>query len=498
MLERTSAATRGARPRTGPFEGVVPRSVPWAALLCVMFVAAQLVLVVPGAGLGWDESIYTSQVSGHAPAAFFSAPRARGVSFLAAPVAALTASTLALRLYLAVLSGIGLHLVLRVWRPLLPVRVLVLAGGLFAGLWITLLYGSQVMPNLWSAYGAFAAVGCLLRAERGRPDRAAPYGLAAGVAVVGLMRPPDAVWLVLALAAVALAGARWRRPAVFAALAAGLVLGCAEWVVEAYADYGGLSARLHRASEIQGGLGWHLAVDDQVRALDGRTLCRPCDVPWRHRSTAAWWWALPLPAAGGAAVAPPVRRAAVRVSLLAGTVLALPYLFTIDYAAPRFLLPAYALLAVPVAECLWWLVRRADGRPRPAAVAAVVLALCGHLAIQAGVLHTTAANNRAQRAEYDAVAARLHSYGVRPPCLLSGAGAQPVAFYTGCASRQTGGPDRSITPAGILAAARTRPVGVLVAPGVRPPAFARGWPPSPLPTRTGAPGYRVYLAPRPG
>lgn len=496
MLERTSVTTRGARPRTGPFEGVVPRSVPWLALLSVGFVAAQLVLVVPGSGLGWDEAVYTSQVSGHAPAAFFSAPRARGVSFLAAPVAALTASTLALRLYMAVLSGAGLYLALRVWRPLLPVRVLALAGGLFAGLWITLLYGSQVMPNLWSAYGALAAVGCLLRAERGRLDRAAPYGLAAGVAVVGLMRPPDAVWLVAALAAVGLAVGRWRRPAVFAALAAGLVLGCAEWVVEAYASYGGLSARLHRASEIQGGLGWHVAVDDQVRALDGRTLCRPCDVPWRHRSTALWLFALPVLAAVGAAVTPRVRRAAVGVALSVGVVLALPYLFTIDYAAPRFLLPAYALLAVPVAECLWRLVLRADGRPRHAAVAVAALALCGHLAIQGSVLRTTVVNNRAQRAEYDAVAARLHTYGVRPPCLLSGDGAQPVAFYTGCASRQTGGPDASITPAGILAAARTRPVGILVAPGAHPPAFARTWPASPLPTHPGPPGYRVYVSPR--
>jgi hypothetical protein len=52
-------------------------------------------------------------------------------------------------------------------------------------------------------------------------------------------------------------------------------------VIEAYAHYGGLSARLRRAGEIQGGPGWHMAVDDQVRALSGRTLCRPCNVPWR-------------------------------------------------------------------------------------------------------------------------------------------------------------------------------------------------------------------------
>ena len=135
------------------------------------------------------------------------------------------------------------------------------------------------------------------------------------------------------------------------------------------------------------------------------------------------------------------------------------------------------------------------GRFRPAATAVVLLALCGHLAVQGSVLHTTVAHNRAQRAVYDAVAARLHSYGLRPPCLLSGYGAQPVAFHTGCASRQIAGPDASITEAGILTATRTRLVGILVAPTATPPPFARAWPHSPLPTTPR--GYRVYLAPPP-
>ncbi|WP_322975398.1 hypothetical protein [Actinacidiphila bryophytorum] len=298
MSDRLEARPRPARAGHAPATAnatptATSETVRWLAAVCAAFVLAQLALAVPGSGLGWDETVYTSQVAAHAPAAFFSAPRARGISLLAAPVAGLTSSTAALRIYLAVLSGAGLFLALRVWRPLLPARVLALAGGLFAGLWITLLYGSQVMPNLWSAYGALAAAGCLLRAARDRTDRAALAGLAAAVALVGLMRPPDAVWLVLPLAGAALTVRRWRRPALFAVLAAGLLAGCAEWVAEAYVRYGGPTARLHRASAIEGGLGLHFAVDDQIRALDGRTLCRPCDVPWRHRADSAWWFALP-------------------------------------------------------------------------------------------------------------------------------------------------------------------------------------------------------------
>ncbi|MCZ1008850.1 hypothetical protein O1L68_21020 [Streptomyces lydicus] len=87
-------------------------------------------------------------------------------------------------------------------------------------------------------------------------------------------------------------------PAVLLALPAGLALGCAPWVVEAYLSYGGLLARLQRAGQIQGGLGWHLTFDDHARALQGKTLCRPCHLSWEHPVTAVWWLVLPLAVAG--------------------------------------------------------------------------------------------------------------------------------------------------------------------------------------------------------
>ena len=55
-----------------------------------------------------------------------------------------------------------------------------------------------------------------------------------------------------------------------------------------------------------------------------------------------------------------------------GLCLAAQYLFIINYAAPRFLLPAYALLAIPAADGLAFLVTRTGMNLRPAMTAVVV------------------------------------------------------------------------------------------------------------------------------
>lgn len=262
-----------------------------------------------------------------------------------------------------------------------------------------------------------------------------------------------------------------------AALAVGLLAGAAPWVVEAFAHYGGPLTRLHRASEIQGGLGWNLAVDDQAKALEGRTLCRPCTIPWKRPGTTVWWALLPFLAAGGVVVARRPGRSAV-ILLATGTAvsLAVPYLFLIEYAAPRFLLPAYALLSLPVAECL---VRLYDRARRPAGrltgqwrVVALAAVLAAHLAVQLQVTSRVSASSHSTSADFTAVAAALHRNGIRPPCVISGAQAVPIAYYAGCASRQTGGHDASVTPAGLRDAARRVQAAVLVA-AWRPPAGVR-------------------------
>jgi hypothetical protein len=475
MVNGANALLVGRRrrvPASGPGSPWRPRGHRLLAAVAGAFTLAQLLLVRPGMGLGWDETVYVSQVAAQAPPAFFSAPRARGVTLLVAPVTSWSTSTELLRIYLALASGLGLYLALRVWRGLFPARVVAVAGALFASLWVTLFYGPQAMPNYWVALGGLACVGCFLRARARRPDRAALWGVAASGSLMAWMRPADAVWLSLPL--LVLAAVRHRRVAL--PLLAGLATGAGQWVIEAYTTYGGLGRRLADASRIQGGLGWNVAVDDQLRALAGRTLCRPCTGSLPHPAVMAWWFVLPALAAAGLVLAVRARRTApTLLPLTCATTAAVPYLFLIGYAAPRFLLPAYALLAIPVADALLHLVTRPDGRPRPIVATLAALALAGHLAVQYAVLDHTVDRTTKSHRDWTRAAAQLHRLGVRPPCLLTGHEAVPVAFYAGCTSAGTSGHDADTTEAAILRTARRTPTAVLTRPGDTPPAYARTW-----------------------
>ncbi|MEU9158052.1 hypothetical protein AB0D59_47895, partial [Streptomyces sp. NPDC048417] len=69
-----SNATKTGVPRTGlPPQALRrrrARAEPWLAAVAAAFTLAQLALVRPDLGLGWDETVYVSQVSGHVPAAY--------------------------------------------------------------------------------------------------------------------------------------------------------------------------------------------------------------------------------------------------------------------------------------------------------------------------------------------------------------------------------------------------------------------------------------------
>ncbi|WP_405574069.1 MULTISPECIES: hypothetical protein [Streptomyces] len=466
------------------------------AAVAVAFTLLQLVLVRPWMGLGWDETVYVSQIGGQAPAAFFSAPRARGVSLLVAPIASWSSSTALLRVFLAVLAGLGLFLALRCWRGLFPVRVLASGGALFATLWITMFYGPQAMPNFWVAIGALAAVGCFLRAQADRVARAPLWGVAGSAALMALMRPTDAVWVVLPLLVLLVCVPGWRHLRLLAALSAGLLVGAAEWVVEAYVSFGGLRTRMAEASRVQGDLGWNIAVGDQLRSLSGRTLCRPCTSSMPDVAVLVWWCALPLLAALALAVAVRARRTArTLVPLACAFSVAVPYLFLIGYAAPRFLLPAYALLAVPVADGLLRLAVTPSGRRRPVAVTLLAIALAGHLAVQYAVLSRAVERTTVSHAAWSRVVGQLHRLGVRPPCLLSGHESVPIAYYAGCASVHTHGNNANTTAAEIGRAAQRMPVAVLTTRTSGPPPYARTWRAYRLEDPGPYRGQYVYVAP---
>ncbi|MGW2741071.1 hypothetical protein [Streptomyces sp. NPDC001450] len=482
---KADAARRERLRRPPAGTGAARATWPLAAVAAV-FTLAQLLLVRPGMGLGWDETVYVSQVSGHVPAAFFSAPRARGVSLLVAPVAAWSSSTALLRVYLALLSGLALFLALRAWRGLFPVPVLALAGALFASLWVTLFYGPQAMPNYWVAVGALGAVACFLRARADRADRAALWGLGTGAALMAWMRPVDAVWVTLPLLALGLVRHHWRPLLV---LLTGLAAGALEWVIEAYVSYGGLAQRLADGSAIQGGLGLHFAVVDQLRSLGGRALCRPCTGALPSPVVTVWWFVLPVLAALGLTVAVRARRTVPTLLPLAcAATAAVPYLFMIGYAAPRFLLPAYALLSIPVALALVHLLTAPSHAWRPVVVTLLPLGLAAHLAVQLAVLEGAVDRTTAAHRDWSRTAAALHGLGVRPPCLVTGHEAIPVAFYAGCSSAATTGHNANSTAEAITRTARHTPVAALVPAGSRPPRYARSWPSVPLD------GLRLYYA----
>ncbi len=501
------AEARAARP---PGSGRRPRltrsvhppsdSAWWLVGVAAAFTLAQLAIVAPRLGLSWDEVVYVSQASVHAPAANFDPARARGVSLLAAPVTMLTASVLALRIFLSLLSGAGLLLALLAWRGLRPAWMLALAGICYASLWTALYYGPQAMPDEWVAFSAFAAVGLFLRAGGtdqipgvSHRSRSTLVGLAGCLAIATLIRPGDALYVAGALGVAVLVVRRWRQPALLAAVVLGFAAGAAEWVIEAYVRYGGLAARLHAAAAEQGGFGLYAGWWAELRAVNGPTLCRPCTVGLRDPVISLWLLALPVLVVAGVLAARQAGR--LQSSLLAACcalAVAFQYLFFINYAAPRFLLPAYLLVAIPVVDALAFLVTDATrARARPGGVVLVGVVLLIQMLVQQVVLAHQVTEKQSFFGAFPQVAADLHRLGVRPPCLVRGPQEIPVAFYTGCASTPS-------VPAALRRHTGVR-IAVVVQSGQAAPSYARDWPRHHLSgIRSPLLPVTVYVAPRAG
>lgn len=456
----------------------------WLVAAAAAFSAVQL-LFVRLHGLSWDEVVYVSQVTRHVPAATFDPARSRGIPLLIAPITLVTSSITALRVYLAIASGAALLGCLLAWRRLRPAWMLALAGLTFGSLWVTQYYGPQAMPDEWLAFAALASAGLFLRAVGAGKDDAASRerrpawirlaGLAAVTAAAALIRPGDAIFLVVVLITAALVVRPWRRWPVIVTVIVGFVAGAAEWVGEAYARFGGPLERLHLASAEQGGFGLRLGVWAELRAVNGPTLCRPCNVGWKYPVLSLWWLALPVLVVLGVLAARRAGRlgsAALAAACALG--LAAQYLFGIGYAAPRFLIPAYALATIPVADLIAYLVARTRSAERPAMTALIGLVLAGQIITQHAVLIRQVADTVQLHSDYAAVAADLRRLGISAPCLINGAQRIPIAFYAGCAS--TPNPAR-VEPS---AAAPGHPGGpwrfaVLDWASSPPPRYARTW-----------------------
>ena len=394
----------------------------WLIVVGVLHGVSPLILLGPAWYFGVDETIYLSQINAYTPANLFSAPRARGVTLLAAPVTMVTDSTIAVRLWLALLSAIALYLAFRPWLRLRRGSVVPLAALLFSTIWTVTYYGFEVMPNYWVAVAAVAACGCALRfVAEARPWQLAAVALA--MAIVALLRPSDALYggFALVLCCLFIPAARRRRVWAAAAVMIGAGLGALEWAVEAYTRFGGLGNRIHLAQAEDGGSG--VAGLGQWRTLAGPTLCRPgC-----HASASflyQWWWfGLAVLVVVGIGYARRVRELALDlVPTLVALVMAAQYVFGVSLSAPRFLIPGYALLSLPAASGVVQLVRSIrPGAPRFALHGALALVLLLHTAIQVSVITRHIAPVIRERSRVVlADAGQLAGNGLRHPCVVRG------------------------------------------------------------------------------
>jgi hypothetical protein len=422
-------------------------SIIWLAVAALAFTLAVMLFTSLRMSLGWDETVYASQISKHVPLMQWGAERARGMPVLVAPVTLLTESALALRAYLALLAGVGLFLALLAWRGLKPAWVLALAGVIFGGLGIAQLLASQVFPNFWIALGALAAVGLFLQGlTEGRRPRLVLVLLPLAVAFTALMRPADAVFVsvpLMAAAVVQLVRRSMVRRSIelLIAVIVGLAIGAGEWVLEAYMYFGGPFARLHQSAKVVGGTKFNPV--NSLRIINGGRDSSVKSFPgisgWSHPELLVWWFALLVLALLGVYAA-----SRARGWLFAAVPFVCALSVYVLYSLPvrdnaRYLLPAWALLAVPAAEGLGWLITQAKGRMRLAAVTAAAIFLTVEVATQHAILNTLVRPlESAASADMNAAHA-LQQLGVRAPCLITSVKrpnfavvSEPAAFYSGC------------------------------------------------------------------
>ena len=272
------------------------RGIGWLIGVAAAFTLAVLLFDSLRLPLFWDESVYASQISQHVPMPW-GAERARGLPLLVAPVTLLTSSVVALRVYLAVMAGIGLFLAMLAWRGRRSDWVIALAGVIFGGLWVTQQNAALLLPSYWSAIGGLAGVGLFLRAmERGKTSPLAVVLLAAAAAFTALIRPADAVTIFGILLVIAVTARPWGQAvrlvaALAGAIVAGLVVGLGEWIAESFMYFGGPVTRLRAMGAASGGSKLNLL--NNLRIMSGGVVSSKPGYPnmrgWSHPPLLTWW-----------------------------------------------------------------------------------------------------------------------------------------------------------------------------------------------------------------
>jgi hypothetical protein len=396
------------------------------------YLAAQLLLFSSNRAPSWDEAIYLSQVTPGVDAIAFAPSRARGISLLVSPITMTGGSIRAVRLFLAALSSVALVGSFLLWVPALGLGVPV-AAFLFASTWVGLFYGSEVMPNLWSAVLAVAAAGAFVRRVE---DGARWASIACGVLVglMALVRPADALVLSGALALYVLL---FRRSSSreLVSVGAGLAIGWGAWFVEMSVRVGGPARAVRQAAA----LGHLTALGVGERVLQNLALTNgPTIGPETHPHVplaGVLWWGTTMALAGVAVVRTrSPMRGAVLCAVLGGSAIAAGYLALVSGLAPRFLLPAYALLSLPAATGLISLLTGDAARWIGGAAAVAVLGAL--TAWHVGTARTIGTNAAAAREAVASVGVEVRGLSAGDPCVVASAAAFPqLAFASRCAGR---------------------------------------------------------------
>jgi hypothetical protein len=456
----------------------------WLIGAAVVFTSSVIAFTPLHQGFSWDEVVYVSQISQHAPSMPWAAERARGMPLLVAPVTLLTGSPTVLRLYLALLAGLGLFLGLLAWRGLRAAWVLALAGVVFGSLWVAQAEAPLVFPNFWAAIGGISGIGLFLQAVKRRGSRRYVFILlTAATAFTALMRPADALFLFAPLIVAVVVKKEWRSLALFMAMVSGLLLGLGEWLVEAYLYFGGLFARLSGVREASGGTGLHLL--NGFRVLNGRS-------SWSYPGILAWWVVfLVLAGIGVWAVSQSDGWLFALVPVVCALSVYILYSFP-NLVSARYLLPAWLLLAIPVADGIAKVSVGAFGRPRWALVMAAITFVLIELVSQHIVLAKEIESRQAAIGANGKVTSELFHLKVRPPCVVTSDSTQPftpvampAAYHLDCSYAW------DVTRVSLPSHSR---IVVIEGRTGRPFSYARDWPDRRLRTSDGF--VQIWTEPR--
>jgi hypothetical protein len=419
-----------------------PDSLFWLVLVSVAFLAAELTPALLRMPLGADEITYLARTSAHASTVSLPPVHGQGMGLLAAPVTLFTTSLTAIRVWMSVLSAVGLFLAVLCWRGLRPVWVLALAELVLASLAITQNSGVQIYPDWWGALGLLALTGLFLNAVNGRMRARVVLPLIGFVSlVIVLMRPQNVVFLMGPVILACLVVRGWRNFRVLAAMAVGTALGFAEWVAGAYIWFGGLFERINLAGQEPPPLHLYFALGTQLRYINGSWYCSTGCTQWAVPYETPWWIAFLAVAILGLWAG--WHRSAMKASsVLAGASalwVFLLYAFLVPFGAPRYLLPTYALMSILVADGLIWAVTESrwrkvsESRWRKLVAVAACLFLLGGIASQRVILQHQAAGQTIVR-QFPAEARELEQIGVHPPCVMDNTS---IAYYLGCSAPWT-------------------------------------------------------------